>query len=158
QLADLPPGERQRLLDQSGVASELRAEVESLLGFDSTDACGLTDCVSEAARELLRVRESADTCGPYRLVRLLGSGGMGNVYLGERSDGEIRQQVAVNLLRAGSRHPKWRERFLNERQLLASLHHPSIIRVLDAGHTADGQPYLVMEHVEGTPIDAYAAR
>jgi serine/threonine protein kinase len=97
------------------------------------------------------------SCGPYRLIRLLGSGGMGAVYLAERSDGEIQQKVAVKLLRADAHRPAWRARFLKERQLLASLHHPSIVHVIDAGHTDDGRPYLVMEYVEGTPIDVYAA-
>ncbi len=96
-------------------------------------------------------------CGPYRLVRLLGSGGMGSVYLAERSDGEIEQKVAVKLLHARSNRPAWRDRFLKERQLLATLNHPSIARVVDAGHAGDGQPYLVMEFVDGVPIDVYAA-
>ena len=82
-------------------------------------------------------------CGPYRLGRLLGSGGMGAVYLGERSDGEIQQKVAIKLLRAGAGGPGRRERFLQERQILANLDHPSIARVIDAGHAGDGQPYLV---------------
>jgi tetratricopeptide (TPR) repeat protein len=96
--------------------------------------------------------------GPYRRVRLLGSGGMGTVYLAERRDGEIQQRVAVKLLADGGTRPGWHERFLKERQLLASLNHPSIVHVIDAGHTADGQPYLAMEYVEGIPIDVYAAR
>jgi hypothetical protein len=160
ELADLAPAERQRVLSERGIAPDVAAEVESLLSFDSADARSLTDCVSEAAEELLRARDSADTvnCGPYRLVRLLASGGMGSVYLGERDDGEIRQQVAIKLLRTDGHRPEWRQRFLNERQLLASLNHASIVRILDAGHTADGRPYLVMEYVEGTPIDAYAER
>jgi serine/threonine-protein kinase len=91
------------------------------------------------------------------LVRLLGSGGMGTVYLAERRDGEIEQKVAIKLLRADADRPAWRERFLRERQLLAYLSHSSIARLLDAGHTEDGRPYLVMEHVEGAAIDEYAA-
>jgi serine/threonine-protein kinase len=77
--------------------------------------------------------------------------------LGERSDGEIQQKVAVKLLNAEAGRPDWRDRFLKERQLLASLNHPSVVRVMDAGHTDDGQPFLIMEHVEGTPIDIRAA-
>jgi serine/threonine protein kinase len=100
--------------------------------------------------------EKLSHCGPYRLVRLLGSGGMGEVYLAERSDGEIQQKVAVKVLRAGANRHAWCDRFLKERQLLASLNHPSIARVIDAGHSAGGQPYLVMEYVDGLPIDVYA--
>jgi predicted Ser/Thr protein kinase len=160
ELADLTRAERQRVLRERGIAPELMAEVESLLSFDSANSRCLTACVSEAAEELLHAGEAEDpvSCGPYRLVRLLGSGGMGNVYLGERTDGEIRQRVAIKLLRAGSHEPGRRERFLNERQILASLNYASIVRVLDAGHTPDGRPYLVMEYVEGTPIDVYAAQ
>ena len=82
---------------------------------------------------------------------------MGAVYLAERTDGEIQQDVAVKLLRADGHRPVWRDRFLKERQLLASLHHPSIVHVIDAGHTGDGRPFLVMEYVAGVPIDVYAA-
>ena len=115
--------------------------------------------MSQASEEALTSDNAGELsyCGPYRLVRLLGSGGMGAVYLGERTDGEIQQQVAVKLLRAGADRPAWRDRFLRERQLLADLNHPSIARLLDAGHTSDGRPYLVMEYVDGVPIDTYAA-
>jgi serine/threonine protein kinase len=159
ELADLSPAERQQVFRNRQISAEIRAEVESLIGFDSTGQPQLTDPVSRAAQELLRSAGSREHlyCGPFRLVRLLGSGGMGAVYLAERTDGEIQQQVAVKLLGAHRHRPVWRDRFLKERQLLASLHHPSIVHVLDAGHNEDGQPYLVMEYVEGTPIDAYAA-
>jgi serine/threonine protein kinase len=82
---------------------------------------------------------------------------MGTVYLAERTDGEIQQQVAIKLL-AGGHRPAWRDRFIRERQLLASLNHHSIVHVIDAGHTDDGRPYLAMEYVEGVPIDVYAER
>ena len=159
ELADLTRPERERVFAERQVAPELRAEVESLLGFDSAKADSYTDWVSRSAEETLgsdKGRELGD-CGPYRLVRLLGSGGMGSVYLGQRTDGEIQQQVAVKLLRSGEDRPSWRDRFLRERQLLADLNHPSIARLLDAGHTSDGRPYLVMEYVDGVPIDTYAA-
>jgi tetratricopeptide (TPR) repeat protein len=80
---------------------------------------------------------------------------MGTVYLGERRDGEIEQKVAIKLLRADADRPAWRDRFLRERQLLAYLNHPSIARLFDAGRTEDGQPYLVMEYVDGVAIDDY---
>jgi serine/threonine protein kinase len=94
---------------------------------------------------------------PIVWTRLLGSGGMGAVYLAERSDGEIRQKVAIKLLHAGADRPGRRERFLNERQLLANLNHTYIARVIDAGHTGHGRPYLVMEYIDGVPIDIYVA-
>jgi serine/threonine protein kinase len=96
--------------------------------------------------------------GAYTLVRPIGAGGMGTVWLAERHDGEIQHQAAVKFLAGGGgERASWRERFLRERQLLASLNHPSIVHVIDAGRTANGRPYLVMEYVDGQPIDVYAA-
>ena len=146
------------MLAERGVAAEDRAEIESLLRFDSDSGETLTRRVREVAEE---AREwghgpASRYCGAYRLTRLLGSGGMGAVYLAERRDGEIEQKVAIKLLRADADRPSWRERFLRERQLLAYLSHASIAHLLDAGHTRDGQPYLVMEYVDGVPIDDYA--
>jgi tetratricopeptide (TPR) repeat protein len=80
---------------------------------------------------------------------------MSTVYLAERTDGEIQQKVAIKFLRTDIQRPAWRELFLKERQLLAYLNHPSIAHLIDAGHTDDGQPYLVMEYVDGVAIDEY---
>src|SRR6185295_3626249 len=117
----------------------------------------LTDNVSNAAEHALQsvTPPAFMSWGPYRRIRLLGAGGMGSVFLAERTDGEIQQQVAVKLLRADVDRPEWRDRFLQERQFLASLSHPCIARLLDAGHS-EGSPYLVMEYVDGVPIDRYA--
>jgi tetratricopeptide (TPR) repeat protein/tRNA A-37 threonylcarbamoyl transferase component Bud32 len=159
ELADLSPSDREKVFRQRRTEPGIRAEVESLLGFDLAEDRSLTDLVSSTAEDILDSGTPPETgrCGAYRLGRLLGSGGMGTVYLAERTDGEIQQKVAVKLLRADIDRPAWRGRFLKERQLLASLHHPSIVHVIDAGHTSDGRPYLVMEYVEGVTIDAYAA-
>ena len=159
ELADLSPEDRTRIFQERRIDSAVRAEVESLLGFDSASNPYLTDCISAVAEQALGLaaERNMESCGQYRLVRLLGSGGMGAVYLGERTDGEIQQRVAIKFLGAGNYRDVWRDRFLQERQLLASLNHPSIVKVLDAGHTQDGRPYLVMEYVEGISIDVYAA-
>jgi serine/threonine protein kinase len=158
-LADLSPEERERAFQELGSGPELRAEVESLLKFDLAQDSDLTGSVSRAAVEALASEDARELsrCGPYRLDRLLGSGGMGAVYLAERSDGEVQQKVAVKLLRAGEHRAGLRQRFLKERQFLASLRHSSIVHMVDAGKTADGRPYLVMEYVDGTPIDVYAS-
>ena len=97
-------------------------------------------------------------CGPFRLVRAIGRGGSGAVYLAERADGEVTQRVAIKLLRYGGDEPVFRERFLRERRILAGLSHPGIARLIDAGHTADGRPYLAMDYIDGTPIDVYAEK
>jgi tetratricopeptide (TPR) repeat protein len=101
---------------------------------------------------------SGTTVGAYTLIAPIGEGGMGSVWLGERCDGEIQQRVAIKFVGGATHRPAWLERFLRERQLLASLDHPAIVRVIDAGRTAAGVPYLVMEYVEGSPIDVVAAR
>jgi tetratricopeptide (TPR) repeat protein len=156
EVADLTCSEREQLFTERQIAPALRAEIEALLSFDSTDH-SLTEAVADAVEDVLK----SDTAefvhwGRYRQVRVLGTGGMGTVYLAERTDGEIQQQVAIKLLVAGKDRPAWRDRFLRERQLLASLNHPSIVHVIDAGHTGDDRPYLVMEYVQGVPIDVYA--
>jgi tetratricopeptide (TPR) repeat protein len=158
EVADLTRSEREKLFAERQVPPELRAEIESLLSFDSTSDHGLTQRVAKATEDLLDSDHNAESVhwGPYRRVRILGVGGMGTVYLAERTDGEIQQQVAVKVLRADVDRPAWHDRFLKERQLLASLNHPSIAHLIDAGRTADGRPYLVMEYVNGVPIDVHA--
>ena len=102
--------------------------------------------------------ESQQHCGPFRLVRAIGRGGSGSVYLAERAAGDVEQRVAIKLLRSGGDEPVFRDRFLRERHILAALDHPGIARLIDAGHTADGRPYLAMDYIEGTPIDGYAEK
>ncbi len=96
--------------------------------------------------------------GAYTLDRPLGQGGMGTVWLAERHDGEIQQKVAIKFLGTHRSPRGWGARFIQERQLLAALNHPAIVHAIDAGRTRSGQPYLVMEYVDGNPIDIYAAQ
>ena len=96
--------------------------------------------------------------GPYRLERLLGEGGMGQVWLAGRADGLYQRRVALKLLRPGLADPNLRLRFTRERQILARLAHPHIARLLDAGISSDGQPYLALEYVEGEPITDWCRR
>jgi tetratricopeptide (TPR) repeat protein/predicted Ser/Thr protein kinase len=158
-VAGLTADDRQRHFDKLGVPPDIRDEVASLCRFDAENV-SLTDCIAEIASEVLRpdfVLAAGDACGPYKLVRLLGKGGMGTVFLAERADGEVDHRVAIKFIRGASDYPGLRDRFLKERQILASLTHPNIARMLDAGHLHNGQPYLVMEFVDGQPIDAFAA-
>ena len=94
--------------------------------------------------------------GPYRLVRELGQGGMGTVYLAVRDDDAFRKRVALKILKRGMDTESIVRRFRTERQILAGLDHPNIARLLDGGATADGLPYLVMEFVDGMPLAEHA--
>jgi hypothetical protein len=100
--------------------------------------------------------------GPYRLIGRLGQGGMGTVYKAVRADDQFKQTVAIKMLRVGVQDPAGRQRFRGERQILASLEHPHICRLLDGGEwvppgSTERQPFIVMEYVEGLPITAYSA-
>ena len=162
QLADLPAEERARYFAENYVDRETRREVEALLAFDPGASEFLDHGIGIAASRALPQLEApgfganAGRCGPYRLLKLIGRGGMGAVYLAERADGEVKQRLAVKLLPLGAGEAH-RERFLKERQILAALAHPNIARMLDAGHLDNGQPFLAMEHIDGQPIDVFAA-
>jgi serine/threonine protein kinase/tetratricopeptide (TPR) repeat protein len=157
-VADLPAEARSRYFHEQNVEPAVRREVEALVGFDSASRLSLEKNISLVAkRALTRFEPAVMRCGAYELEDLLGCGGMGSVYLARRVDGEVTQRVAIKLLRPGSDEPTARQRFLQERQILASLNHRNIARLLDAGHREDGQPFLVMEYVEGTTIAEYAS-
>jgi eukaryotic-like serine/threonine-protein kinase len=138
---------------------EMAALLALLLQADATDRGELEGAVDAAIRaasnEADGTRETR--IGPYRIVSAIGQGGMGTIYLAERADGVFDQRVAIKVVRGFLDHDRIR-RFRAERQILATLQHPNIARVVDGGTTDDGWPYLVMEHVEGLAIDAYAER
>jgi serine/threonine protein kinase len=94
-----------------------------------------------------------DRVGAYRLLCLIAKGGMGTVYLAERADGQYRKQVAIKFINSQFADGDLVTRFLNERQVLATLDHPHIARLLDGGATENGVPYLVMEYIDGERID-----
>jgi serine/threonine protein kinase len=162
EVADLTADERVRYFDAHRIPDDVRAEVESLLRFDTRRHLPVMDSVASVAEHLrgAAVSDLAEgaRCGAYVLVRLLGSGGMGTVFLAQRTDGEVEQRVAIKFVTdtAMSASAAFRDRFLQERQILASLQHPGIAGLLDAGRTESGHPYLVMEYVDGTPIDVHA--
>jgi serine/threonine-protein kinase len=159
QALTAPAGQRLiRLRESLNDDPSLVAEVEALLQSEG-GAGGFLD-------EPLFYRSSAEgdetlaagsKVGPYQVVRLLGRGGMGEVYLAQRVD-DFNRQVALKVIRFGLRRPDLLRRFLNERQILARLEHPNVARLLDGGTTAEGLPYLVMEYVDGERLDVYAAR
>ncbi|MBX3725324.1 MAG: serine/threonine protein kinase [Xanthomonadales bacterium] len=162
QAADLDPAARAAFLDQVGADQpELRAELEALLASDQDDdGATLAARVVPVAEALVAgVGHGApgQQVGGYRLLREIGSGGMGTVFLAERDDREFRHQVAIKLVR-GFPTSEVLERFRRERELLATLRHPNIARLFDGGTTTAGQPWLAMEYVEGEPLDAWIAR
>jgi len=137
---------------------DLRLEVESLLQADapsdvsSSVARAVTSAIAESAITAPVI--GTQTVGPYRILREIGQGGMATVYLAVREGGDFEQRVAIKVVR-GLLGGDALRRFRAERQILASLEHPSIARLLDGGTTADGVPYLAMEYVDGMPIDQY---
>ncbi len=147
------PGAREAFLrDACGQDDALRLEVESLISAYKT-ADGLSSPAwpdPSGADATVEGRQ----IGPYRLVRKLGQGGMGQVWLAEQTV-PVRRQVALKLVRVGLFDEAVLQRFQAERQSLAMMDHPAIAKVFDAGATPDGQPYLVMEYVQGSPITDY---
>ena len=148
--------ERSSFLHQAcGGDDSLRTEVESLLSsFDGAptflENCPAADLLSAQSRAMAGKR-----VGAYRIIREIGQGGMALVYLGERDDQNYRKQVAIKMVRPGIDTEQILHRFRNERQTLAALDHSNIVKLLDGGSSEDGSPYLVMEYVEGLPIDQY---
>ena len=160
-----PPGERAALLDAAcGHDPALRAEVETMLAAyeDDPDFLETPALPDDAGRPPLPGLDAEDpaigSVGPYRLVRPLGRGGMGEVFLAVREVGAARQAVALKLLRPGLEDAAILRRFAAEQEILAQLDHPRIARMLDAGQAEDGRPFLVMEYVAGEPITAYCDR
>jgi serine/threonine protein kinase len=101
------------------------------------------------------VRHLVDKASPYRIVREIGRGGMGRVFLAERADQMFHKQVAIKLIKRGMDTDAVVRHFRNEREILASLDHPNIARLLDGGSSRDGLPYFVMEYIQGQPIDCF---
>lgn len=157
--AQLPPEDREDYLASQCPDAAVRACVAGLLQAAEEAEAYFDAAIRGMASSLSDGREPAqgDVIGAYRVLSVIGQGGMGSVYLAERTGGELQQRVAIKVLRLDTHWLGWGDRFLRERQLLASLQHASIVHVIDAGQTSDGRPFLVMEHVEGIPIDRYAA-
>lgn len=156
---DLPPDRRGGwLAARCGADEELRHEVEALLGaLERPDRLldgGIAPFAALAA-SLVPELGGQHTIGPYRILREIGRGGMGVVYLADRNDGQYRHRVAIKLLLGGQAAGELYRRFLAERQFLAMLSHPNIAQLLDGGVTDTGVPYLVIEYVDGSPITTY---
>ncbi len=161
---EVPAGDRERWI--AGLSPELEAlkpRLRALLAHASTEgALGTLPKIDPGMDPESEVKIDAspdrigETVGQYVLTRLLAEGGMGAVWLAERADGILQRPVALKLPRGVWSRPELRERMAREREILASLNHPHIARLYDAGLASDGQPYLALEYVEGRPIDAHA--
>jgi eukaryotic-like serine/threonine-protein kinase len=149
-MLELGAAEREARLDQVCAGdAELLAEVQAMLAANA---------LAEDLFENARGRPGETMIGPYRVLRELGRGGMGVVYLAERADGQYRRRVAIKLIPTSRTDDPLHQRFIAERQILAGLDHPNIARLLDGGLTADGRPYLVLEHVDGIRITEHCDR
>ncbi len=160
---ELPEHEREAFVTtETGGDKDLRDELLELLACDVGRSTGpLTHALGAAIDATTRDRRKAlvgRVIGNYKLVSILGHGGTGTVYLGERADRQYSAQVAVKIVDNATIHGDLGLRFKAERQILASLNHANIARLLDAGETTEGQPYLVMEYVHGEPVDRYCDR
>ncbi len=156
-VLEADPSQRTSLLEELCAGdAELRASVAALVALETRAG----DLMNTAALPGAAWRADAPApaaIGAYRVLREIGRGGMGVVYLGARADGEYHKQVAIKLITSGWREEGLERRFRRERQILAQLDHPGIARLLDGGATAEGQPYFVMEYIEGLGLLEYCA-
>ncbi|MEM9599187.1 MAG: serine/threonine-protein kinase, partial [Acidobacteriota bacterium] len=158
EVLEVPPAQRSGFLDRLCDDDEvLRAELEALLVAEEEAGDFLLSPIFSLHDDGPSVDEVGRRIGAYRLLRPLGRGGMGTVWLATRDDGVFDQEVAIKILKRGMDTDEIVRRFEAERQILASLVHPGIASLLDGGTTDDGLPYFVMEHVDGRPIDVYCA-
>jgi serine/threonine protein kinase/tetratricopeptide (TPR) repeat protein len=145
---------RRECLDDAELLGIVDAMLEADLGSDEDLRAIISASVEEAA-ERSAEPWTGRVLGAYRIEREIGAGGMGTVFLARRADAQYERQVAIKVLSNAFASQDERRRFVSERQILANLAHPHIAQLLDGGTTTDGTPYLVMEYIEGVPIDEY---
>jgi len=159
ELETMPEMDREARLAQIAAKDrDLAEELRELLGeYDADRQLEIERLFTDDTPQWEQ-RSVGRQVGPYRLVEVLGRGGMGEVFLAERTDGEFEQHVALKLVRSAFDDPQARSRFRAERQILARLQHPSVARLLDGGVSDDGAPYLAMEFIRGEEITDYCDR
>jgi serine/threonine protein kinase len=154
-VVERPTDARATFLEEACAGDQqLHAEVEALMAAQREQAGILAEPVLAWNPQRLEGRQ----IGPYEILREIGKGGMGTVYLAARADRAFHKQVALKLVRPEAGSEEVLGRFQQEREILATLDHPNIARLLDGGATAEGLPYFVMEYVAGEPIDTYCDR
>jgi len=159
EAAVLSPTEREDWLSHRCTGdAELARAVRRLIEADRDECATIENMIGDSVSAWLDVPAASqpERAGAWRIIKPLGSGGMGAVYLAARDDDSYRQLAAVKILRPEQLAPGMRERFRQERQILAELDHPNIARLLDGGATADGRPYLVLEYIDGVPLTLYS--
>ncbi|MCP3961619.1 MAG: serine/threonine protein kinase [bacterium] len=157
QALELPPAERAAFVEASGENDEVRGEVAALLAAETRADEKIDGAIADALT--LAVDEPVpEHIGPYRVLEKLGEGGLATVYLAERSDREYRMRVAIKVVKRGMDTAEILRRLRLERQILAGLEHPNVARLLDGGSLEDGRPYVVMEAIDGEPIDRHCDR
>ncbi len=157
-VLELEPERRGIYLDHVCAGDDaLRAEVEAYLDYEpeAAEKLPVTRWSDVQPRPEPAPGAPPERLGPYRILRELGEGGMGIVYLAVRDDGAYTQQVAVKIMRSGAGAARLTELFRRERQILASLRHPGIAALMDGGATADGRLYYVLEYIQGRPVIDY---
>lgn len=160
-VSDLAPAERAKVLERDCAdETAIRREVESLLAADSRGGDFIERPMGSLPPKFFQ-RESETLIGrrfgAYEVLREIGRGGLGVVYLATRADEQFEKSVAIKLIKRGLDTDEIQRRFRTERQILATLEHPNIARLIDAGTTENGLSYFVMEYVEGVPITHYCA-
>lgn len=154
--ASVDPAERQRFIEAQTPGDEtLRAELAALLATGDATHLPSRAGVSPSAWPVPSNHDLGVQIGHYRLLREIGRGGMGVVYLAVRNDDVFSKVVALKVIGASALDTEFVRRFRQERQILAALDHPNVARILDGGDTADGRPFYVMEHIAGAPIDEH---
>jgi eukaryotic-like serine/threonine-protein kinase len=156
QALDLPPERLDAWLQElEATQPGIAVDVRQLIAVDTGSFSSFLNGQAALTLRGLPHSHQGEVIGNYRVLREIGVGGMAVVYLAERADGHFEQQVALKILRFGADNIEARRHFAQERQILATLNHPSIARLIDGGITAAGLPYLAMEYVEGMPIDRF---
>lgn len=152
---DKPASERREFIKQQSVSQAILDEVLLLIDSIETREQAFESIVAKASVQSTQIGKVDMLIDQYRIVSLIGQGGMGEVYLAERADEQYQKQVALKLVSSHRPSEDLVRRFRYERQILASLEHPNIARLIDGGETETGVPYLVMEYIDGMPIDQY---
>lgn len=163
-VIELPSDQRAAYLDEACKGNPaVRQKIEALVAAHFNSSVKLGPAVASVSHEDLTTadpqheRKPVETLriGPYQVVRRIGEGGMGSVFLAMRDDQQFKKYVAIKIIRKGMDSDEIIDRFRRERQILAALDHPNIAKLFDGGSTQDGLPYFVMEHISGSPLNEY---